>query len=482
MFDFNQSSTACLYSIFPQTPFPVEVSIYGGCSMSCVYCFANLNRKAADRDPAKHAKNSTEATLRTLDRAMADEFDPIGYFLRERFPVCFSNRTDPFQQPEAKHRATEVFLKWAAVHRVPLFIQSRGSVLLKEWERYADLLEPGRVVWYMTLETLDDATGKAIAPGAPLVSDRLRLMRWLTDHGIPVVAACNPYLRDWCPDPAAYCRVVADAGGRGVWLEALHFTAGQADAIGPKHAGLIPKSNLAPMYLIGQLKQFYEATAAAGLDFYPTPRWDAYFGHKAKHPECVDPAWVGGRTFHWMFTLLREISDLHFANGRQKMLIYWPWVERWLTANGMPNPVLSTSQFWLPFNNKVNGDHREFVATLGKQATLLEILRYFWNHPWTCANFVWYHPFMRLLCFSPADDVYVGDEDSNLISCFDSSIKHHGSTYVYESELSSAGHFVWQVQNEERRATCLPAEVAEALPQKPFDRLDAPAFAEGNSP
>ena len=471
MFDFNKSA-AGIYSIWPQTPFPVEVSIYGGCSNECAYCFAQLNRLAAEREP--HLENTTESVLRSLDRAIADEFSPIGYFLRERYPVCFSNRTDPFQQPEAKHRASEAFLKWAAVHKIPLFIQSRGNVLRKDWDRYADLIEPGRVVWYMTLETLDDRIGKEISPGGPLPSERLALMRRLADHGIPVVAACNPYLRDWCPDPAAYCRAVADAGARGVWLEALHFTSCQAEALQDSMRGLIPKSNLAPMYLIGQLKQWHDATAASGLDFFPTPRWDAYFGHRAKHPECVDPAWVGGRTWGFAFDLLKELSDIHAVNGRQRFLVFWQWVETFLLDRGMPNPTLDTSDFWVPFNSKVNADRREFNATIGKRATLLEILRYFWNHPWTCANFVWYHPFMRLVKADEASGEYSGDDNGNLIGCFDSSIKHHGSLYLYESEFRSAGYLAWQ-SKQGRGVLCPQVEEAATPLPRPSAR---PAFEE----
>jgi hypothetical protein len=44
-FDFDKTPIG-LYGLFPDTPFPLDVSIYGDCQCSCVFCFANLNRAA----------------------------------------------------------------------------------------------------------------------------------------------------------------------------------------------------------------------------------------------------------------------------------------------------------------------------------------------------------------------------------------------------------------------------------------------------
>jgi len=132
----------------------------------------------------------------------------------------------------------------------------------------------------------------------------------------------------------------------------------------------------------------------------------------------------------------------------------------------MQNPMLDTAQFWVPFNAKVNSDHREFAATLSKRASLLEILRYFWNHPWNSVNFVWYHPFMRLAKIDEKGGEYSGGDDGNLIGFFDSSIKHHGSVYVYEHEFTSATYHAWQLKNE-RSVLCqveAEAETPQLLP------------------
>ena len=65
--DFNNDPVK-IYGIWPMTPFPVEVSIYGVCSNSCFYCFSNLNRAAADRKPEDHRKNPIEKVINGCEK------------------------------------------------------------------------------------------------------------------------------------------------------------------------------------------------------------------------------------------------------------------------------------------------------------------------------------------------------------------------------------------------------------------------------
>lgn len=404
----------------------MEVSIYGYCQMACSACFANRNRDAFERE--LNPTNSAPALLRQLGRVLEDEESPLGFFLREKYPVCFSNTTDPFQREEKNYRASEAFLGWAQAMGVPVYVQTRGNVLYEEWERYAPLLDPGRVVVYLSLCGLDDADRKRHEPGALSVPKRLELMRRLADKGVPVIAACNPWTKEWAPDPGAYCAAVAQAGGRGVWWEALHLTGAQADVLAPTYrAELLSQANVMPMFLIGPLKEWAKQAAAHGLDFFPSPKWDAYFGHRARHPECADPAWLGGKTLDFAFKIAASLARLSEAEGGAKVGLGWPEIEAALGALGVPNPTLRTSDFWYPFNNRVTADRASWNAGLGKRAALWEVLRYFWNHPFENQSFLWYHPFLR---WAYEDGAYATDADGNLTGLYDPTIKHHGNKTV----------------------------------------------------
>ena len=443
-FDFNENPVK-IYGIWPQTPFPVEVSIYGVCSNQCFYCFSNLNRAAAGRKP--HEKNPIEKVIAGMESVMSDPKNPVGYFLRSKYPVCFSNTTDPFMREEKTYRCTEAFLKYAKKRGLPLWIQTKGNVLAEEFDRYADLIVPGKDAVYITLTTLDDDVSRKIEPGAPVSLVRLELVRKLSDRGIPVVVACNPYLEDWAGDADAYCVAVKAAGARGVWLEQLHFSSRQAEEIASAYRGYVQKANVFPMFHVKRLKAWYAATEYNGLDFFPSPYWDSYFGDRAMFPECADPAWfgAGAKLFTVNFDFVRRIHesslngapvygpDFEVTKGARPVAFSWRPVEEFFKETGLENPILKTAPFWVPFNAKQVADHREFRARLGDEAPLYEILRYFFNHPEDCPNFLWYAAMGQILTDFDTN-TYPTNSSGDRIYVYDPSTRHHGER---EHDLST---------------------------------------------
>ena len=436
MFDFNKDPFK-MYGLFPMTPFPIELSVYGTCSNACFYCFANLNRAANGRE---HFMQPTmEKTIRAAERAMRDPKDPRGYFLRERYPICFSNTTDPFQKEERVYRCSEMFLRWAKGRNLPLWIQTKGGVLAEEFDRYAPLIVPGKDVVYVTLCTLDDAVSRHIEPGAISATERLEMIRRLSDRGVPVVVSCTPYLKEWAGDLGTYCRTVADAGARGVWVEGLHFSKAQMSVLPKAYREYGPKANLESMYMIGQIKAWLVETAKAGLDCFPNPRDDGYFGHHAKHPECADPEWFGpgSHLFDWGFRLTKHFHDIAYqgqdpfdraARAKfppRRVLFTWEDIEGLLLEWGFPNPVLRVDPFWLPFNVKIKADRRRWNLQLGRNNTLLEIMRYFWNQPWENQNWIWYHPLTQHLYNESISD-YIESGRGDLVGVLNPDARHNG--------------------------------------------------------
>ena len=113
----------------------------------------------------------------------------------------------------------------------------------------------------------------------------------------PVIAACNPYVKDWVPDPDDYCRRCAQAGVRSVWLEFLHLTDAQAAELKPVYADLKRQANIMPVFRPHELARWHKACADYGLGFYPNPIWDAFLGNVGEHPEGCAAEWIGGKWF-----------------------------------------------------------------------------------------------------------------------------------------------------------------------------------------
>lgn len=364
--------------------------------------------------------NPTQKLLSQLERHIADPGSPFGFFLREKYPICFSNATDPFQRAEKQYRASETVMQWCKQMDMPTFIQTKGNVLHEEFERYAPLLISGKDVVYISITFQDDKLRKRIEPGALSIEKRWELAKMLTDHGIPVVIAANPYTKDWIPDIEAYCQQTKDVGAAGVWLSALHLTPTQTEVIPLFYQDkIIDKANLSNIYLVPLLKKWYKITADFDLDFFPTPYWDHYFGDRAKHPECVDPMWHGGNHLDFAFQVLRSVSETSRVTDDSMVMFSWPDIQKYLEATGVPNPILHTRAFERPYyTNKMNADLRCWAAKLGKHAPFYEIIRYFFNHPWENQNFCWHHPKIKTL-FDHEQHLYVSDKEADLIAIYD---------------------------------------------------------------
>lgn len=202
------------YGEFLVSPCPVELS-FNYCSHKCSYCFANLNKRGRWADSA--------ASLRLL-ADMDGRKTLLAHLLRERHPVLVSNRTDPFAA--TNWRVSLPILRVLAEMGVPVSIQTRGG---KGADEAMDFLPPS--VWYVSLTTLDDDVRRRVEPGAPTVESRLGLIRSLAARGHRVVIGFNPAVPEWQPDPEALMAEANEAGAEGAWVETLHFSRRQIDAM-----------------------------------------------------------------------------------------------------------------------------------------------------------------------------------------------------------------------------------------------------------
>lgn len=413
-FDFD-ANPLTLSGLFPETTAPIQVDIYGYCQMACFYCFSNLNKDSSGR--RLNQINSTPALLRQLDHVLADPEDPLGWLLRDGYFVGFSNTTDPFQREEKRYRSSEAFLQWAAAHEHPLFIETKGNVLLEEWDRYAPLLAPGRTAVYISLTTLDPKVARKIEPGAMPPADRLELMRRLAARGCGVIAACNPYVPAWVPDLDAYCEAVRDAGASDVFPFYLHFTENQAEHIPACYRSEVERANLVPAVQAQGFRRWREACDLAGLRLALSPFWDAYFGYPSGEFTAERALQGRGEQVHWFHNFVKWVAQHSSDHGGAATLFSWRTFEKYLSEIGLPNPVLKTAAFNSSWINNTDG-HKEFSAVNGKRSSLYGLLRWLWNNPWLAGmRGVWSDPHILAL-FDGGDGVYEADRNNDLIGVY----------------------------------------------------------------
>lgn len=192
------------------SPIPLEMSLHF-CSHKCAYCFANLN------DPNR------KADVRQIMRFLSDytQRDTLeATLLKQGYPVCISNRTDPFAY--ANYRQTLPILETMVNLEIPVQIQTKGGAGVDDALKF---LPPS--VWYISISFLDDQLRKAIEPGAPTIESRFDLIEKIRAAGGRVVLGLNPVVPEWLPDSMPLLKRAKAVGVEAVWIEELHLNSRQ---------------------------------------------------------------------------------------------------------------------------------------------------------------------------------------------------------------------------------------------------------------
>jgi DNA repair photolyase len=112
--------------------------------------------------------------------------------------IAFSGNTDCYQPLEAVYRITRRCLEVCHEFRNPVGIISKHALVRRDVDLLAEMAKVTRVSVTLSIPFADDATGRAIEPGASLPSQRFETLKILSDAGIrtgigiaPVIPGLN---------------------------------------------------------------------------------------------------------------------------------------------------------------------------------------------------------------------------------------------------------------------------------------------------
>ncbi|WP_100334290.1 SPL family radical SAM protein [Bacillus alkalisoli] len=200
---------------------------YTGCSFACSYCYVR-------KSPVGLFRKQEWGTWVDIKQVTKEKLSRELMNLRKRnkeITIFMSSSTDPYQPIEYRERITRQLLE--AMVEVPpdfLFIQTRSPLVTRDIDLIARLGDNVRVS--MTVETDKESVRKKFSPFAPPIQARLKALRQLKEHNIPVQIAISPVLpfSDQFPKTlsALVDRVVVDDffsgdGSQGRRTEKLHI-------------------------------------------------------------------------------------------------------------------------------------------------------------------------------------------------------------------------------------------------------------------
>ena len=192
-------------------PFDWTLNPYRGCEHGCIYCFARPYHEylgfscGLDFETRLVAKPDAPELLRKELASLKWKPEPI----------VMSAITDIYQPIEHKLRIARQCLEVLAECNQPVSTMTKSALVLRDTDLWQKLAahNAGRVT--VTLVTLDAELAQKLEPRATIPSGRLRIIRELTQAGVPVtvnVAPIIPGLTD--AELPAILEAVAKAGAR----------------------------------------------------------------------------------------------------------------------------------------------------------------------------------------------------------------------------------------------------------------------------
>jgi len=399
-----QKNPLRVYSQIFDCPFPLELSIYNVCAHRCHYCFSELGRQIYKKKKnitevsESYEFDPTESVIKKFAKAMSDAYnpkDPVEYFIRNKYPVVYSNTTDPFSPLEAKTRSAEKLLAMFADYQYPVFLQTKNPYFEDD---YLPIMEANKenMIIYVTLSMLDPKISEMIEPGTPSPIERMKKIEKLTSLGFDVVVALNPYIDGLSTPVKEYVEAMDNLGVLGIWFDYLHLNRKQKQAVQERGCDtLIPYIDIPKGRKIEVFKEFVDECRKHEM-LWESVGWNMDQTGIMDHTPYLNTKFDKVMDFSngYVREMLNEIWE---ENGRLPVVFNWQ-AFKCLIESELTDHVFSTHKFFNALNNSITMNQPKYNATLGKENTLENILRYAWNGWDETMNWLWKIDGTHVLC------------------------------------------------------------------------------------
>jgi DNA repair photolyase len=171
-------------------PFRWSLNPYRGCVHGCHYCYARATHPYLGLNAGQDF--ATKIMVKTnMPEVLLQELRKPAW-TRER--VAIGTATDAYQPCEGRYQITRRCLEALRDADTPVSIVTKSTLILRDLDVLTNLAHgPGATV-YFTITTLDTDLWRLIEPGSPPPNKRLRVLRQLSEAGIPAGIFLAPIL------------------------------------------------------------------------------------------------------------------------------------------------------------------------------------------------------------------------------------------------------------------------------------------------
>ncbi len=174
----------------PDVPFEYSINPYRGCEHGCIYCFARPTHAYHGLSPGLDFETKLFYKPDAA-RLLREDLARPGFVPS---PINLGANTDPYQPCEKELKLTRAVLEVLLEASCPLAIVTKGTLVLRDLDLLQEFAKLNLVAVYISLTTLDNATKRILEPRAASPATRLKVIRTLTDAGVPVGVNASPMI------------------------------------------------------------------------------------------------------------------------------------------------------------------------------------------------------------------------------------------------------------------------------------------------
>ena len=174
----------------PDVGFEQSINPYRGCSHGCVYCFARPSHSYLGLSPGLDFETKL-FYKQDAAKLLEGELGKRNYVPKT---IALGINTDGYQPLEKRLEVTRSVLAVLARCRHPVTIVTKSALIVRDIHLLADLARDRLVSVSMSVTSLDNEIKRTLEPRTASPQSRLRVIRQLTDAGIPVSVLVAPVI------------------------------------------------------------------------------------------------------------------------------------------------------------------------------------------------------------------------------------------------------------------------------------------------
>lgn len=203
----------------PDIHFDYSVNPYRGCEHGCIYCYARPTHSYLNLSPGLDFETRLIAKRNIAD-VLRQELARKSYVPKL---INIGSATDCYQPIERELRLTRGLIEVMQQARHPFSLVTKSAGVERDLDLIAPMAADGLAAVYITITTMDGELARKLEPRAAAPHRRLRTIRTLAEHGVPVGVSLAPHIPFVTDDMEQVLQAAWDAGARSAFYHVLRL-------------------------------------------------------------------------------------------------------------------------------------------------------------------------------------------------------------------------------------------------------------------